>query len=209
MLATLVYIVLFALTLSGGLGVLFAKRPDHAAFSLMAAMFGIAAHFLFMGMEFLAFIQVIVYVGAILVLFLFVIMLLNMRRAEPLLIARLTPAQAFGAGASVLLLALILPTALYSDQTTLPAMQANVKAFSPVAAQEIVRDMMTVWLFPFLLMALLLTAAVIAAVMIARSRNLINIMIDSDGDGMPEVIGSGIGITGEGGQSAGTSHHTH
>ena len=61
-----------------------ASNPVHAALSLVLTLFGVAVHFVALGAHFLAAVQVIVYAGAIVVLFLFVIMLLGVDRADDL-----------------------------------------------------------------------------------------------------------------------------
>ena len=60
------------------------RHPVHAALSLVLTLFGVAVHFVAMEAHFLAAVQVIVYAGAIVVLFLFVIMLLGVDKAEDL-----------------------------------------------------------------------------------------------------------------------------
>ena len=60
------------------------RNPVHAALSLVLTLFGVAVHFVAMEAHFLAAVQVIVYAGAIVVLFLFVIMLLGVDRADDL-----------------------------------------------------------------------------------------------------------------------------
>lgn len=68
----------------GALGVVVRGNPVHAALSLVLTLFGIAVLFVAQHAEFLAAVQVIVYAGAIVVLFLFVVMLLGVDRAEDL-----------------------------------------------------------------------------------------------------------------------------
>ncbi len=72
------------MVLVGALGVIFRKHPVHAALSLVLTLFGIAVLFVAQSAEFLAAVQVIVYAGAIVILFLFVIMLLGVDKAEDL-----------------------------------------------------------------------------------------------------------------------------
>ena len=72
--------------LAGALGVVAQRNPVHAALSLVATLFGIAVLFVAQEANFLAAVQVIVYAGAIVVLFLFVLMLLGVDRAEDLCI---------------------------------------------------------------------------------------------------------------------------
>ena len=68
----------------GALGVVLRQNPVHAALSLVLTLFGVAVLFVLLQAEFLAAVQVIVYAGAIVVLFLFVIMLLGVDRIEHL-----------------------------------------------------------------------------------------------------------------------------
>lgn len=64
--------------------VIFAKNPVHSVLYLVICFFGIAAHYILLNAQFLAVVHIIVYAGAIMVLFLFVIMLLNLNReTEP------------------------------------------------------------------------------------------------------------------------------
>ncbi len=68
----------------GALGTVLRRNPVHAALSLVLTLFGVAVLFVLLQAEFLAAVQVIVYAGAIVVLFLFVIMLLGVDRIENL-----------------------------------------------------------------------------------------------------------------------------
>ncbi len=74
------YVVFFSaavMILGGAIGVITLKNPVHAALGLVLTLFGVAVQFVAMEANFLAAVQVIVYAGAIVVLFLFVIMLLG------------------------------------------------------------------------------------------------------------------------------------
>src|SRR5437870_5136686 len=79
-----VFAVAAAVVIVGALGVVFSRNPVHAALMLVMTLFGIAVLFVEQQANFLAAVQVIVYAGAIVVLFLFVIMLLGVDRAENL-----------------------------------------------------------------------------------------------------------------------------
>jgi NADH-quinone oxidoreductase subunit J len=80
----LVFVLASVMVIGGALGVVVRSNPVHAALSLVLTLFGIAVHFVALGAHFLAAVQVIVYAGAIVVLFLFVIMLLGVDKAEDL-----------------------------------------------------------------------------------------------------------------------------
>ncbi len=76
------FLIVAALAVVGAIGMLAASSPVHSALFLVLTLFCVAATYLMLGAEFLAVVQIIVYAGAIMVLFLFVIMLLNLSRDE-------------------------------------------------------------------------------------------------------------------------------
>lgn len=80
----LVFVLASAMVIAGALGVILRPNPVHAAMSLVLTLFGVAVHFVALEAHFLAAVQVIVYAGAIVVLFLFVIMLLGVDKSEDL-----------------------------------------------------------------------------------------------------------------------------
>lgn len=83
------YVVFFAaalMILGGAAGVILFKNPVHAALGLVLTLFGVAVQFVAQEAQFLAAVQVIVYAGAIVVLFLFVIMLLGVDESMDLAI---------------------------------------------------------------------------------------------------------------------------
>ncbi len=81
-----VFVFAAAMILVGAIGVIVRNNPVHAALSLVLTLFGIAVLFVAQEAHFLAAVQVIVYAGAIVVLFLFVIMLLGVDRTEDITI---------------------------------------------------------------------------------------------------------------------------
>jgi NADH-quinone oxidoreductase subunit J len=76
-LPAIAFFVLAAVTLSAGLGVVSARNPVHSVLFLILAFFSAAGLFVLLGAEFLALLLVVVYVGAVAVLFLFVVMMLD------------------------------------------------------------------------------------------------------------------------------------
>src|SRR6185437_5223171 len=76
------FVVAAAMVLAGAIGVVTPRNPVHAALSLVLTLFGIAVLLVEQNADFLAGVQVIVYAGAIVVLFLFVIMFLGVDRRE-------------------------------------------------------------------------------------------------------------------------------
>src|SRR5208282_4537797 len=73
----IIFSVLAALAIFGAVSLIWQKHPIHSALSLIVVMVALAGLYLLMGAEFVAAVQIIVYGGAIMVLFVFVIMLLN------------------------------------------------------------------------------------------------------------------------------------
>jgi NADH-quinone oxidoreductase subunit J len=110
----IVFVIASGMVLGGALGVVLFSHPVHAALSLVLTLFGVAVHFVSMEAHFLAAVQVIVYAGAIVVLFLFVIMLLGVDRAEDLRVERIPIqrplAAVMGLGIVGLLIAAIVTT---------------------------------------------------------------------------------------------------
>jgi NADH-quinone oxidoreductase subunit J len=78
----IIFFLLAALSLVGALSLILQKHPIHSALSLIVVMVSLAGLYLLMGAEFVAAVQIIVYGGAIMVLFVFVIMLLNAGEEE-------------------------------------------------------------------------------------------------------------------------------
>ncbi|MHB1710686.1 MAG: NADH-quinone oxidoreductase subunit J family protein [Acidimicrobiales bacterium] len=163
-----VYVVASAIVLSGAIGVVVARNPVHSALMLVMTLFGIAVLFVLQRDDFLAAVQVIVYAGAIVVLFLFVIMFLGVDReeniaAEPLRGQRpLAVALVASAVAGLLLLGEI------SRWTTgAPAVAGSTVTPTSNVAQ-LGTSVFTTYLFPFEVTSALLVIAVVGAVALAR-----------------------------------------
>jgi len=77
------FYILAALTVAGALSVVLARQPIYAVLSLVVALFGLSGLFLLLEAYFVAMVQILVYAGAILVLFLFVVMLLEVNPLPP------------------------------------------------------------------------------------------------------------------------------
>jgi NADH-quinone oxidoreductase subunit J len=77
-----IFLVLAAFTVAGAISLIVQRHPIHSALSLIVVMVSLAGLYLLQGAEFIAAVQIIVYAGAIMVLFIFVIMLLNAGEEE-------------------------------------------------------------------------------------------------------------------------------
>lgn len=163
------FLVTGAICLAGALGVVLLRNPVHSALSLIATMFGIAVLFLAQGAYFLAAIQIIVYAGAIVILFLFVIMLLGNENVEALrrepLVAQRPAALVVGIAILGLVLTALLSSAaqITGDQSVLAPLDTDVPNINLLG-----RVLFTDYIFAVEITAVLLTIAVVGAVVLAR-----------------------------------------
>jgi NADH-quinone oxidoreductase subunit J len=165
----ILFIVFAGLCLAGAVNLLLQSHPISSALSLIVVMVSLAVLYLLLGAEFLAAAQVIVYAGAIMVLFTFVVMLLNAGREERTrgsYAARLVgfPAVAviLGIIATVILKAQGLGSAGLRDDIT--------------STQELSAVLFTKLLLPFEVTSVLILIAILGAVALARH---------GDGEGTP------------------------
>ncbi|MDY7101712.1 MAG: NADH-quinone oxidoreductase subunit J [Actinomycetota bacterium] len=167
---TAVFLVAGAIVLISALGVVLSANPVHAALSLVATLFGIAVLFIAQEAHFLAAVQVIVYAGAIVVLFLFVIMLLGRDRIEDLTVEPLVAQRPAAIVLGVATLGLTL-VALLSAGSTVTGAESVLG--SPTSDDDpnitlLARVLFTDYVYAFEITAILLTIAVVGAVVLAR-----------------------------------------
>ena len=178
-----VFVVAGLIVLGGALGVVASANPVHAALSLVATLFGVAVLFVAQEAHFLAAVQVIVYAGAIVVLFLFVLMLLGVDRAEDLSIEPIGGQRiaALIVGLAVLALPLLAiastdgeatgerPTAagVLADGTTVEGGD-NLIEDGVASLDQFGESLFTDYLFAFEVTSVLLVIAVVGAVVLAR-----------------------------------------
>lgn len=166
-----VFVVAALMVLGGALGVITRSNPVHAALSLVLTLFGIAVMFVSHDAQFLAAVQVIVYAGAIVVLFLFVIMLLGVDQTEDVNIEPITVqrplALIVGAGVMGIVIAAIVASqdllgrrGSGLDVTTVENTDANIR--------QLARQIFSNNVFAFELTSVLLLVAVIGTVLMAR-----------------------------------------
>jgi NADH-quinone oxidoreductase subunit J len=119
----------------GAMGVVTMRNPVHCALSLVMTLFGVAVLFIQLDAHFLAVVQVIVYAGAIVILFLFVIMLLGVDRADDLGIEPIKGQRpmALVVGAALIASALVV---IVSLGDTLTGKASTTKELGPVRGQR-------------------------------------------------------------------------
>jgi len=157
-----VFFVLAALAVLGALSLILQKHPIHGALSLIVVMVALAGLYLLMGAEFVAAVQIIVYGGAIMVLFVLVIMLLNAGVEEHTSISKLA-----GIPGLLLVVALagfIAATIARSTDTVQAALQTGEMSSSRGISNMIFRD----FVYPFELTSFLILVAIMGAIVLAQ-----------------------------------------
>jgi NADH-quinone oxidoreductase subunit J len=163
-LAIAVFFVFAALAVAGGIGVVAFHQPIRSVLSLVVVMLSLSVLFLLLSAQFIFAVQIIVYAGAIMVLFLFVIALLG-------------PARELGRGRLrfqtwlSLLFILVLFGLIYALIQGIQYRQpekADLSLFGSV--QSIAVGLFTTYLYPFELTSILLLTAAIGAIYLSRKR---------------------------------------
>ncbi len=165
------FIVFSLIAIVAAVGVIIARRPIYSALFLLTNFASLAALYVMLQAQFLAAVQVIVYAGAIVVLFLFVVMLLgggelkDIRDPSRPFLKRFGWARWVAVVLGILLLAAV-GYGLVSGQ--LSATQGNAAAFGQGSVQAIGAVLYTDYLLPFELASVLLLVGMIGAVVLAR-----------------------------------------
>ncbi len=144
------------------------RNPVHGVLWMLVLFVHIAGLYLFLNAEFLAAIQIIVYAGAILVLFLFVIMLLNLKKE--LTVRKVQQHWVIGAAVGAIFAALVV--AVVAGITVLPPLgKYSIEAIrSEGGIMTIGKVMYTKYLLPFEIASLVLLVAIVGAVVLAKKR---------------------------------------
>jgi NADH-quinone oxidoreductase subunit J len=172
MIDLIVFVLASVVILGGAVGVIVSRNPVHSALGLIASLFGVAVLFVDLDAHFLAAVQVIVYAGAIVVLFLFVIMLLGVDRSEDLSVDPLGGQRPLAAAAGVGLLGIVLATVLMTDRSLDRLVTGTASATAPLTGVnvEVLGEVLfTDYLFAFEITSVLLVIAVVGAVVLART----------------------------------------
>lgn len=166
-----VFGILAVASLLGALAVIvppFGRNPLHAAVALLATFSCLAGLMVLLAAHLVAVLQVLVYAGAVMVLFIFVILLLNLRH-EDLGGWKVTPWKVLGT-AAVVALSVKLGIALAAALSPLDGQAATVPAaFGQV--REVGGDLLMTYLVPFEATSFLLLVAIIGALSVARRRD--------------------------------------
>ena len=164
----ILFLVLAFLLVVCALSVILQPSPIRSGLSLVVTLFLLAAVFLFLDAYLLAALQVIVYAGAIMVLFLFVIMLLNLQGDRQVMVQRGARYAAAGLTSIFVLAASTFFFRDHVDNTHRGFDQSVDASFG--STEEIARRLFTDYLFAFEITGVLLLVAVVGAVVMAKQR---------------------------------------
>jgi NADH-quinone oxidoreductase subunit J len=155
-----IFFVLAAVAVLGAISLILQRHPIHSALSLIVVMVALAGLYLLLGAEFVAAVQIIVYGGAIMVLFVFVIMLLNAGEEERTNFSKL--ATYAGIPLAVAVGGLIAAAIASSNLPLAPATTAltSTKSLSMLLFKEFV--------YPFELTSFLILVAILGAIVLAQ-----------------------------------------
>ena len=171
--ALVVFIAAAVMVLGGALGVILRPNPVHAALSLILTLFGIAVLFVAQDAQFLAVVQVIVYAGAIVVLFLFVIMLLGVDRTDDLSIEPLRVQRPLAVIIGVAVVGLVAAAVLVGagdNSSAITGQRSSGAALDPSIPNinQLARSLFSDYVFAFEVTSILLIIAVLGTVLLAR-----------------------------------------
>lgn len=155
--------VLAILIVASSLMVLVARNAIHSAVSLVLSFFLLGGIYVMLAAHFLAIIQILVYAGAIMVLFIFAIMLLNLRKAERV---RMSWPKLMGGLSGVAVFAILLLT--YGDKLLLPAGYQREPSAEYGTVKAVGSELFTRYLLPFEAASILLLIGIVGAVLLAK-----------------------------------------
>ena len=177
----IVFVVAAIIILSGAIGVVASRNPVHSALFLIQTLFGVAVLFVLQEAHFLAAVQIVVYAGAIVILFLFVIMLLGVDTADDWSVEPIAGQRPLAVivGATFLGLGLVL-VMVASDALTGVVRTGGERALDNgfTDIERIGRVLFSDYALSFEITAALLTIAVIGAVVLTRKLNRSELLDD-------------------------------
>jgi NADH-quinone oxidoreductase subunit J len=158
----IIFFVLAIMAVLGAINLIVQKHPIHSALSLIVVMVALAGLYLLMGAEFVAAVQIIVYGGAIMVLFIFVIMLLNAGIEERTSFSKM--ASLAGLPLTIALLGFLAAAVARSSDTVQAATQTGAVA----PTRQIAGLLFQEFVYPFELTSFLILVAILGAIVLAQ-----------------------------------------
>jgi NADH-quinone oxidoreductase subunit J len=163
----IIFSVLAFITLATAFLTIYSRNPIHSAIYLVICFFSIAGHYLLLNAQFLAIVHVIVYSGAIMILFLFTVMLMNLNKENEVYKPRVTRLGAivlFCAMCLVLIAVFINSKPIVGDYVTTGEDYQSIKVLGKVLLNE--------YMVPFEFASVLLLVAMIGSVLLSKKEKL-------------------------------------
>jgi NADH-quinone oxidoreductase subunit J len=170
MLESLLFIIMGLITIACAIGVVFQKNPVYSAVFLIQTMVSLAVLYVLLHAQFVAAVQVMVYAGAIMVIFVFVIMLLNLNKDELEGDRNKMPLQK--PAAIILGLILVVMIGILMTRATFSGAEGEYtpEVMDQIGNTQLVGKMLfTKYVLPFEIASILLFAAIVGAIVLAKT----------------------------------------
>ncbi len=159
----IIFCVLAAITIATAFLTIFSRNPIHSALYLVICFFSIAGHYLLLNSQFLAIVHVIVYSGAIMILFLFTIMLMNLNKENEVHKPRITR---LGAIVSFCLICLVLIAIFINSKPIVGEYDSTGQDYQSIKVLGNV--LLNEYMVPFEFASILLLVAMIGVVLLSK-----------------------------------------
>ncbi|MSP84456.1 MAG: NADH-quinone oxidoreductase subunit J [Flavobacteriaceae bacterium] len=163
----IIFCVLAAITLSTAFLTVFSRNPIHSAIYLVICFFSIAGHYLLLNSQFLAIVHIIVYSGAIMILFLFTIMLMNLNKENEVYKPRVTR---LAAVILFCLTCLVLIAIFMNSKPIVGEYDATGEDFQSI--KKLGNVLLNEYMVPFEYASILLLVAMIGAVLLSKKEKI-------------------------------------
>jgi NADH-quinone oxidoreductase subunit J len=160
----IIFCVLSAITIATAFLTIFSRNPIHSAIYLVICFFSIAGHYLLLNSQFLAIVHVIVYSGAIMILFLFTIMLMNLNKENEVHKPRITRLGAIAVFCSMCLILI----AIFTNSKPIADGSYDVTGEDYQSIKVLGRVLLNEYMVPFEFASILLLVAMIGAVLLSK-----------------------------------------
>lgn len=160
---TIIFYFLSAITLASAFLTIYSKNPIHSAIYLVICMVSIMGHYLMFNAQFLALVQLIVYAGAIMVLFLFTIMLMNLNKEDEVHKPRITR---LGAIVVFVLMSVVLVTIFINSKTIMGDYDVSGEDFQSI--KKLGTVLLNEYMVPFEFASILLLVAMLGVVLLSK-----------------------------------------
>ena len=159
----IIFYILAAFTLATAFLTIYSRNPIHSAIYLVLCFFSIAGHYLLFNAQFLALVHIIVYSGAIMVLFLFTIMLMNLNKEDEVHKPRITR---IGALIVFLIMSIVFITIFINSKTIMTGYDTSGEDFQSI--KVLGKVLLNEYMFPFEFISILLLVAMIGTVLLTK-----------------------------------------